>query len=67
MAAKFSYGLRQRPAGLGAIPKGSIGLVPPVINEANVNLRHGIALYDRYLTPLEVSQFELVKNIKQKK
>ena len=53
VAEAFEYGLRLRPPGLGAVPKGftKIGTHP--------RFRHGTVSYARELTPDEVRSFEL--------
>lgn len=58
-AATWRYGLVYRPASLGAVPAGFVGL-----EEASRDLagqaRHGIILYDRPLTDHEIRSYELL-------
>ena len=53
LSEAFEYGLRLRPPGPGAVPKGFSAL------GTNPRFRHGTVSYDRKLTPAEVRNFEL--------
>jgi len=57
----FQYALVNRPAGIGAIPEGQIGLLdrPEKGSAYHDVARHGIAVYPRQLTDEEVRQYEL--------
>ena len=57
-AAKYRYGLTNRPLSIGTAPKGWVATEAAPAEHADV-ARHGIVSYDRPLTPEEVSQFEL--------
>jgi hypothetical protein len=55
---KFRYGLMNRPLSIGTAPKGNAGFEDAPADHKEY-ARHGIVIYDRRLTPAEVSQFEL--------
>ncbi len=57
MAKQFLYGLRMRPAGLGAVPP---GFRLHDVDRSNANMRHGAVSYETALTDEEVKQYELV-------
>lgn len=57
MAKRFLYGLRMRPASIGAVPPG-FHLVD--VDKSNVNMRHGAVSYEVELTDEEVKRYELV-------
>lgn len=67
--ARYYYGLKARAAGNGATPvegyvdtldESEFGNVKPNVQIPTNAARHGIAVYNRPLTPQEVSQYELV-------
>lgn len=56
----FRYGLVNRPAGLGCLPKEAYKLEAPLTDDLGSSLsRHGIAVFDRPLTEQEICAFEL--------
>ncbi len=55
----FRYGLRFRPAGIGAVPKGVYRIESASVGEALV-ARHGVIVYERELTASELEAYELV-------
>lgn len=61
-ARKFRYALRNRPAGIGAVPPGQAGLLPrpPESDPYYEYARHGIITYDTALNDEQISQFELL-------
>ena len=59
-APKYRYGLMNRPAGLGAVPKGNFTLEPQLTSSTGRAIsRHGVIVYDRKLTEEEIYGFEL--------
>lgn len=57
---EFRYGLRNRPAGLGAVPSGWKRIDEPLDDsEARALTRHGVIVYERALTEAELTSFEL--------
>ena len=57
--SEFRYGLRSRPASIGAVPKGDFRIEPASAGEAPV-ARHGVIVYERELTASELQAYELV-------
>lgn len=60
-AGKYRYALQARPAGVGAVPKGSMAVLerPEQSDPYYEYARHGIITYDRKLSDEEASQYEL--------
>ncbi len=58
LAATYRYGLKYRPPGVGAVPKGYLDYSKD--NEDIDSVRHGILTYDRELTLNEVKSYELL-------
>lgn len=60
-AGGYQYALQNRPAGIGAVPEGQVGLLPRPDNGSAYYeyARHGIITYNRQLTDEEVRQCEL--------
>lgn len=58
--AEYKYGLTNRPAGIGCVPKGDFRLDPPISTKEGRDIsRHGVVVFDRALTDDEIYSFEL--------
>ena len=53
---KYLYGMRARPIGPGAQPKGILEFYPPILQYPQY---WNIVVYDRPLTEQEISDYEL--------
>jgi hypothetical protein len=57
-AREYRYGAQFRPIGFATVPAGYVGIEPPI--EDQPKTRHGVVVYDRPLTPDEITGYELV-------
>lgn len=57
---QFAYGLKYRPASVGAVPQGRFTVKDALPGEGARCTRHGVIVYDRPLTESEIRSFELV-------
>lgn len=57
---QFAYGLKYRPASVGAVPQGRFTVKDALSGEGARCTRHGVIVYDRPLTESEIRSFELV-------
>ena len=57
---QFAYGLKYRPASVGAVPQGLFTVKDALPGEGARCTRHGVIVYDRPLTEGEIRSFELV-------
>ena len=56
---RYCYGLVNRPASIGAVPKGEFTIEPSLEGEGSNFSRHGVIVYDRPLSEKELYDFEL--------
>lgn len=59
MTKQNRYGLKFRPASIGAVPAGNFSIEPANPSES-IDARHGVIIYERELTDDEVYRYELV-------